>query len=123
MNGNKYLLDTNIVLYIISGDKTIATYLSFQDLYLSIISEIELFGFHKLTQKEEKDLKSFLAGFRLVQLDDVVKNEAIALRKKYNLKLPDCIVAATAITWNLTLITADKPFRQINNLPLEIYEP
>lgn len=123
MNGNKYLLDTNIILYIISGDKTISNYLHQKDIYISIISEIELFGFQKLTPKEEKQLKAFLLELRVIQLDEAVKNEAISLRKKYSLKLPDCIIAATAITWNLTLISADKQFKQVQNLSLEIYEP
>jgi len=123
MNGNKFLLDTNIILYIISGDKTIATYLHRKDIYISVISEIELFGFQKLTQSEEKQIRAFLSEFRLVQLDEAVKNEAISLRKKYNLRLPDCIIAASAITWNLTFITADKQFKQIDKLSLEIYEP
>ncbi len=123
MNGTKFLLDTNIVLYIISGDKAIATYLYLQELYLSVISEIELFGSANLAQEEEARLKDFLSGFRLIQLDEAVKNETISLRRTYNLKLPDCIIAATAITWNLTLISADKQFKQIKNLPLEVYEP
>lgn len=61
MNGNKFLLDTNIILYIISGDKTIATYLHQKDIYISVISEIELFGFQKLTQREEKQIQAFLS--------------------------------------------------------------
>jgi predicted nucleic acid-binding protein len=123
MNGNKYLLDTNVILFIVSGDKAISNYLHLKDIYISVITEIELFGFQKLAQREEKEIKNLIAEFRLVQLDEAVKNEAILLRRTYSLKLPDCIIAATAITWNLTLITADKQFRQIRNLLLEIYEP
>lgn len=123
MNGNKYLLDTNIILFIISGDKTIANYLHLKDIYISVITEIELFGFQKLSQREEKEIGNLITEFRLIQLDEAIKKEAIALRRTYNFKLPDCIIAATAITWNLTLITADKQFKQIRNLSLEIYEP
>jgi predicted nucleic acid-binding protein len=123
MNGTKYLLDTNIILYIISGDKTLSNYLHLKDIYISVITEIEMFGFQKLTQKEEREIRELLLEFRLLPLDEAVKNEAILLRRNYNLKLPDCIIAATAITWNLTFISADKQFKQIKNLPLEIYEP
>src|SRR6478672_3857280 len=119
MNGTKYLLDTNIVLFIVSGDKAISNYLHLKELYVSVITEIELLGFQKLSQKEEKEIKNLIAELRLVQLDEAVKNETILLRKTYNLKLPDCIIAATAITWNLTLISADKQFKQIKNLLLE----
>lgn len=123
MNGDRYLLDTNIVLFILSGDETIARYLHQKDLFLSVISEIELLGYKSLSAAEEKSIRSFLSGFRIIYIDDAIKNEAVRLRKTYGLKLPDCIVAATAISLNLPFITADKQFRQIINLPLELYEP
>lgn len=123
MNGNKYLLDTNIILFVVSGDKAISNYLHRKEVYISVITEIELLSFQKLSQREEKEIKGLIAEFRLVQLDEAVKSETISLRKAYNLKLPDCIIAATAITWNLTLISADKQFEQIKNLPLELYKP
>lgn len=122
MNGAKYLLDTNIILYILSGDETLANHLHRKTLYASFISEIELFGYKGLTVKEEKSISGFLAQFRIINVDEAIKREAIALRKEYGLKLPDCILAATAITLQLTLITADKQFRQIERLILELYE-
>lgn len=115
MNGNKYVLDTNIILYILSGNKTLASYLYLKDLYVSVISEIELLGYKNLAPQEEKNIKNFLAQFRIVYIDDAVKNESISLRKQYGLKIPDCIVAATAISLNLPLITADKQFKKVNN--------
>ena len=123
MSGDKYLLDTNSILYILSGDKIIANHLNQKILYASIISEIELFGYRDLTSKQEKNIKGFLSNFRIISIDEAIKIEAIDLRKKFYLKLPDCIIAATAITLNLTLITSDKQFRQVNNLLLELYEP
>ena len=123
MSGDKYLLDTNIILYILSGSETIARHLNQKILYISVISEIELLGYKALSLKQEKSIKDFISNFRIISIDEAIKNESIALRKKYSLKLPDCIVAATAITLNLTFITSDKQFRQVNNLLLELYEP
>ena len=85
MNGNKYLLDTNIILYILSGDQTIAKYLHQKFLYASVISEIELFSFRDLTIAQEKQIKNFLSAFRIISIDEAIKNEAISLRKKYAL--------------------------------------
>ncbi len=42
MNGNKFLLDTNIIIYILEGDKIISEYLSQTFFFTSIICEIEL---------------------------------------------------------------------------------
>jgi predicted nucleic acid-binding protein len=122
MNGNKYLLDSNIILYILSGNKTLADHLYLKNLYASVISEIELLGFKKLSLTEEKNIRAFLSEFRIIYIDDAIKNEAISLRKQYGLKLPDCIIAATAISLNLPLITADKQFKKVSNLLLELYE-
>lgn len=121
MNGNKYLLDTNIILYILSGNKTLADYLHLKNLYTSIISEIELLSYKDLTSAEEKSIKGFLSQFRVIYIDDTIKNEAIFLRKQYGLKIPDCIIAATAISLNLPLLTADKQFKKVNNLLMELY--
>lgn len=112
MNGNELLVDTNIVLYVLAGDRNIAEYLNGKVLFASVISEIEVLGFGKLTIKEEKNIKDFLAQFRIIYIDDVIKNESINLRKQYNLKLPDCIVAATAISLNLPLITSGQQFKK-----------
>lgn len=122
MNGVKYLIDTNIILYILSGNETLANHLHRKNLYASFITEIELFGYKVLTAKEEKHVKSFLSQFRIINIDETIKQEAIALRKAYGLKLPDCIIAATAISLQLTLITADQQFRQVDRLLLELYE-
>lgn len=122
MNGNKYLLDTNIILYILSGNKTLANYLHLKNLYASVISEIELLGYKELTSNEEKSIRGFLSQFRIIYIDETIKSEAISLRKQYGLKIPDCIIAATAISLNLSLITADKQFKKVSNLLLELYE-
>lgn len=122
MSGSKYLLDTNIILYILSGDKVLANHLHQKNLYASFISEMELFSFRGLTSKEEKSIRAFLAEFRIIDIDETIKQEAISIRKNYSLKLPDSIIAATAVTLQLTLITADKQYRQIEKLLLELYE-
>jgi len=122
MNGNRYLLDTNIVLYILGGNKTIAEYLHLKSLYISVITEIELLGYKDLTSQQEKQIRSFLSQFRIIYIDDAIKAEAIILRKQYGLKIPDCIIAATAISLGLPLITADKQFKKVGHLLLELYE-
>ena len=52
-----------------------------------------------------------------------MKEQTILLRKKYGIKLPDAIIAATAIKNRVPLLTADKGFRQIAELDLILLEP
>ena len=65
----KIFLDTNIILYILSGDKIIANYLQNKILYTSIICEIELFSFKSISIKEEKEIENFLKEFRIILID------------------------------------------------------
>jgi predicted nucleic acid-binding protein len=44
------------------------------------------------------------------------------LKKKYSIKLPDAIIAATAIWYKIPLITADKGFEKIEELELILLE-
>lgn len=112
MSGPKHLLDTNIILYILGSNQILANHLHQKTLFASFVSKIELLCLKNLSSKEEKSIRNFLTEFRIVNIDEAIKAEAISLRKQYGLKLPDCIVAATAISLQLTLITADKQFRQ-----------
>jgi len=74
-----------------------------------VISGIELFSKSALTHTEENSLRTFLAErVPVIELTSTIKKETIALRRSAKLKLPDCIVAATAITLNAILLTADK---------------
>ena len=51
-----------------------------------------------------------------------IKKLVISLRKNYNLKLPDSIIAASALYHNLPLITADKQLGQISELNILLYQ-
>ena len=121
MNGNKFFLDTNIILYILSGDKTISTYLQNKILYTSIICEIELFSFKSISKSQEKEIKNFLKEFKVISIDETVKDISIAFRKKYSLKIPDIIIAASSIALEIPLVTADKGFKQISELTIDFY--
>lgn len=60
MNGNKLFLDTNIILYLLNGDKILAELLNNKQLYISVITELELLAFKGITPKEEIIIKEFI---------------------------------------------------------------
>ena len=122
MSGDNYLLDTNIVLYISNGNEDLKSFLNHQRMTISAISEIELLSFHSITKKEIAGLTSFIEEMEVVSVDDKIKNIAIAVRRKYKLKLPDSIIAATSIAYGIPLITADKQFRFVEELQLLLYD-
>jgi predicted nucleic acid-binding protein len=51
-------------------------------------------------------------------MDAQIKQYAIHIKQNVKMKLPDAIVAATAIKNNLPLVTADKDFKKVANLDL-----
>lgn len=122
MNGNKLLLDTNTVLYVLAGDETLASFLNDKELYLSIIAEMELLSYKKITQKEVKVINAFLHELKIENISDEIKRIAIGLRKSSHLKLPDCIIAATSIALGIPLVTSDKQFSTIKDLDIIVYE-
>ena len=112
MAENRFVLDTNAVIFLTTKGNTVPTdlynILNKADLFISAITEIELFVKPTMLPDEEEKLRGFITDRLLViDLTSDVKNKTIELRRAIKLKLPDCIIAATAITLNAILLTAD----------------
>ena len=115
MNGIDFVADTNALIYLLNGNSCMLPFLN-KSLAFSVISEMELLSFSGITEEEENNIKALLNECEEISLLKDVKEKAIELRRKYKTKLPDAIVAASAIVNNLPLITADKGFNQIQEL-------
>lgn len=113
MSGNNFLLDTNIILYLLNGDETLADFLYQRNLYVSFITEMELLSYRKITEKEHASIQNFLQECIVVEMNNTIKETAIAIRKNSKIKLPDSIVAATAIYLKIPLISADNIFEKL----------
>jgi len=122
MSGSKMRLDTNIALYLLGGDQVLATVLNEKEVYISVISEMEMLGYPGIATEEIIRIKSFLAETTIVELTPDIKNKTIELRQFYNVKLPDAIIAATAISQNIPLISADSIFKRIAEMNFVHYE-
>lgn len=122
MNGNKLFLDTNIILYLLSGDETLAELLNQKQLYISVITELELLAYKGITAKEEKVIKEFVSQCKVININNNIKLETIRVRKTYKTKLPDSIIIASALYLDLPLITSDVEFKKVEELALVQYE-
>ncbi len=119
MSGN-YLLDTNFVIYGLNN----ALVLKDGEYAVSIITEMELLSFSKLTTEEESAVKKLLAGFEIVDIDLDIKYKTIEIRKRFGIKLPDSIICASAASKDFVLVTNDKRLLQIdgvNSLSTELF--
>jgi len=51
----------------------------------------------------------------MVELDRSIMDQAILLRREFRLKIPDAIIAATALFLNVPLLTADSDFDKLTD--------
>ena len=110
MNGlinNSFVLDTNVIIDLVEK-KTVS--LPKGERFFSVITEMELFSSPALTQDAEIERRNFLSKMIFVPFKDSIKNEAIRIRRfgSPRLKLPDAIIAASAIILDATLVTNDE---------------
>ena len=111
MNGNNILLDTNAIIYFLNGKFLLNNE---YNIFTSIISEIELLCYPKITLEEENIIKDFLNNINIINLDSYIKHETIAIKREISIKLPDAIILATAKVNNLILLTQDECILKYN---------
>jgi predicted nucleic acid-binding protein len=88
----------------------------------SIITEIELLSWKKLSESEAKIISGFLSNFYRVELSEEIKEATIQIRRTHGLKVPDAIIAASALVLNQPLLTHNlKDFKPVNGL--EVLDP
>jgi predicted nucleic acid-binding protein len=118
----RYLLDTNILIYLDKGitDPNVAIFLSeatSEGATISIMTEIELLGFKFSSSADLEKMEELISDTTVLQLDRAVALQTIAIRRRHKIKLPDAIIAATAITHDLVLVTRNmSDFRSISTL-------
>lgn len=125
MNSSKniFLIDSNIAMYLLNGDKKAFDLLNDATLAISFVTEMELLGWPKITANDTKIIHRFIESCYYFDYSQSIKNRAIDLRIRYNLKLGDSFIIATAIEYDLTLISADKQFSKVKELQYLNYTP
>jgi predicted nucleic acid-binding protein len=84
---------------------------------ISIVTNIELFATKNISQQEYELLEKFVAFSVKHDVNEDLIDTTIMIRQTYKIKLPDAIIAATALAYNLTLISRNsKDFDGIDGL-------
>ncbi len=84
---------------------------------LSEISRVEVLGYHRLKKEEEKYFKDVFDYASVIMPDRNIFDQAIEIRKEFNLKLGDSLIAATAMAYKLGVYTRNlEDFEKIKGL-------
>lgn len=129
MSGNhKVLLDTNILIDIFGGNRNMTEKVNiYQKIYTSSIVLGELYtGINRVSNKSKqiKKLNEFLEWCTILEINQETAKyfgQLVAQLYKKGTPIPtnDVWIAASAMKYDLILMSGDKHFKQIESLNLE----
>jgi hypothetical protein len=118
----QYLIDTNVIIDYLSGkyETSVLDWLDVQfeqGVHISVINRIEALAFYFTDAEEHRLMHEFIAGATVLPLNDSVADKTIQVRLANKVKLPDAIIASTALVFNMTLLTRNtSDFNKITHL-------
>jgi predicted nucleic acid-binding protein len=121
--GQGYFLDSNVIIGYLAGQipfsgmEIVSEAVSNRP-NISVISQIEILRFND-TPENEAVLEEFINMSKIYPLSNNVVERTIKLCKQNNIKLPDAIIAATALLEGFTLVTRNiNDFKKIPDIIL-----
>ncbi|RQD66820.1 MAG: type II toxin-antitoxin system VapC family toxin [Desulfonatronovibrio sp. MSAO_Bac4] len=103
----KYILDSNIIIYHLNGNKT-ATDFILQNIHVSTISQItyiEVLSYEFASKEDFLNVKEFMENFEILDTSKAVAVQCIKNRRIRKIKVPDNIIASTAQVYDYVLVT------------------
>ncbi|MBW4667049.1 MAG: type II toxin-antitoxin system VapC family toxin [Cyanomargarita calcarea GSE-NOS-MK-12-04C] len=122
MSGKRYLLNTNAIVALLQGSTTLVKLLQDADwVGISVISQIEFLAFSGLTEDDRQLFEQFLKRVEVINLvadNNLLIKQIIQIRLQYRVKLPDAIIASTALQAKASLVTADRELIKVTSLTI-----
>ena len=102
----KYIIDSNILIDAEAQElpldgMTFLKKIIDEDFIISFVTYIEILGYKKVT----KSAQEFVSLAHVIEINKRIIDECIKIRKSRSIKLPDAIIASTAMANNYTLVT------------------
>lgn len=110
MNGERLLVDTNILIFLLQGNPEIRDLLDGKSILISFVTELELLSIPHLSSQEQGIIEELIEDCRVIDIPAEVKWKSVEIRRTSKLKLPDSIILASSIYAECPLFTADKGF-------------
>ncbi len=122
IRGNVF--DSNILIYHINDQldraaERVVLSLFDDPVYISVISRIEILAWKGHSEESRKATNALISTLTEISLDEVIIQSTINIRLNSSVKLPDAIIAASALTLDLPLVTRNmEDFGKIAGLRL-----
>jgi predicted nucleic acid-binding protein len=116
-----YLLDTNAIIDYLDEKLTSKGNLLIDEIVfpqISIATRIELSILPNANEEQIEIMQQYISYCKIYELSEEVVLKIIEIRKKYKIRDFDSIIAATALVYNLAIITSDKDFMNIKGLKI-----
>jgi len=110
MNGTRIAFDTCSVIKLLDRQYDLLSLginVNEAQLLSSFIVRMELLSKRGIKDDEERDIREFLDNVIIIPMSEAIERKAVEIRRTTSVKLPDCIVAATAIVFGATLLNDD----------------
>lgn len=124
MNG-RFMLDTNAVIALLNGHAGLVQMLqSAAWVGIPVIVELEFLSFPNLSASDKVLFSNFKNRIEVLSLEASNASflqEIIQIRQNFNIKLPDAIIAASAIQSQSTLVSNDAIFSRVTGLGLQTF--
>ncbi len=120
----KILLDSNIIIYLSKGELDRDKIFDDKNIYfISVISYMETLGFQFETIREKEFIRDILSLFKIIYIDRKIAEKVVEIRQHKKIRLPDAVIAATALVKKCNLITRNiNDFKNIDD-KLNIINP
>ena len=102
----KYLLDSNIIIYYLNGDRDIYDFIEKHKSIsaISLITYYEVLNYD-FSKQEELLVREFLDEFEVLSVSRNIINKALKNRKSKKIKMADNFILATAQIFGLDIVT------------------
>jgi predicted nucleic acid-binding protein len=102
------LLDSNIIIYATEPDYVaLRQFIRANNPAVSLVSYVETLGYHRLSVEDKEFLEEFFEASEILPITSAIADCAVGLKQKRRMSLGDALIAATALQYNLTLVTHD----------------
>lgn len=106
MSGRRLLLDSNIIIYVAKKQLDPAGFIQPEDeLFISDISYMETLGYPFSDENEKQETTNLLNILFRFSIEESIVQKVVEIKQQRRIKLPDAIIAATAIIHNCAIVT------------------